>query len=109
MPPRHANEGWAQLSQTLRQRLHVWLTDTHGKKASENSARTEWSQLIYKLLDLKNLDFDLGLTGFDEQELARLLAAVHIPGTNRMSLRIDPPELAAPVVENTLIWERVVK
>jgi hypothetical protein len=30
-------------------------------------------------------------------------------GANRMSLRIDPSELAAPVVENTLIWERVVK
>ena len=30
-------------------------------------------------------------------------------GSNRMSLRIDPPELAAPVVENTLIWERVGK
>jgi hypothetical protein len=30
-------------------------------------------------------------------------------GKNRMSLRIDPPELTAPVVENTLIWERVGK
>jgi hypothetical protein len=30
-------------------------------------------------------------------------------GPNRVSLRIDPPELAAPVVESTLIWERVVK
>ena len=30
-------------------------------------------------------------------------------GTNRMSLRIDTPELSAPVVESTLIWERVVK
>jgi len=30
-------------------------------------------------------------------------------GTNRMSLRIDTPELNLPVVENTLIWERVVK
>jgi len=30
-------------------------------------------------------------------------------GTNRMSLRIDPPELNPPVVENTLIWERVAK
>ena len=30
-------------------------------------------------------------------------------GKNRMSLRIDTPELAAPVVENTLIRERVGK
>ena len=30
-------------------------------------------------------------------------------GTNRMSLRIDSRELKAPVVENTLVWERVVK
>ncbi len=30
-------------------------------------------------------------------------------GANRMSLRIDPPELNPPVVENTLIWERVGK
>jgi len=30
-------------------------------------------------------------------------------GNNRMSLRIDTPELNPPVVENTLIWERVVK
>jgi len=28
-------------------------------------------------------------------------------GANRMSLRIDAAELNAPVVENTLIWERV--
>jgi hypothetical protein len=30
-------------------------------------------------------------------------------GTNRMSLRIDTAELKSPVVESTLIWERVVK
>ena len=30
-------------------------------------------------------------------------------GTNRMSLRIDSQELTPPVVESTLIWERVVK
>lgn len=30
-------------------------------------------------------------------------------GTNRLSLRFDPPELKLPVVENTLIWERVAK
>ena len=30
-------------------------------------------------------------------------------GSNRMSLRIDTPELSSPVVENTLIWERVEK
>jgi len=30
-------------------------------------------------------------------------------GPNRVSLRIDTPELVAPVVESTLIWERVVK
>jgi hypothetical protein len=30
-------------------------------------------------------------------------------GPNRMSLRIDAAELSPPVVENTLIWERVVK
>ena len=29
-------------------------------------------------------------------------------GNNRMSLRIDAAELSAPIVENTLIWERVV-
>src|SRR5450432_2962459 len=37
----------------------------------------EWDENLVglELLDLKNLDFDLGLTAFDEQELARLLAA----------------------------------
>jgi hypothetical protein len=30
-------------------------------------------------------------------------------GINRVSLRIDAPELTSPVVEDTLIWERVVK
>jgi hypothetical protein len=30
-------------------------------------------------------------------------------GPNRMSLRIDTPELNPPVIENTLIWERIVK
>ncbi len=37
----------------------------------------EWDDDLIglELLDLKNLDFDLGLTGFDDQELARLLAA----------------------------------
>ncbi len=40
----------------------------------------EWAEcdpdlLGLELLDLKNLDFDLGLTGFEDEELARLLAA----------------------------------
>jgi hypothetical protein len=37
----------------------------------------EWDPdlLGLELLDLKNLEFDLGLTGFDEEELVRLLAA----------------------------------
>jgi hypothetical protein len=30
-------------------------------------------------------------------------------GPDRLSLRIDSAELNAPVVEDTLIWERVVK
>src|ERR1700722_12490384 len=30
-------------------------------------------------------------------------------GTNRMSLRVDTPELNLPVLENRLIWERVTK
>lgn len=30
-------------------------------------------------------------------------------GTNRLTLRVDPSELNSPVVENTLIWERVGK
>ncbi|HTA67035.1 MAG TPA: lipocalin-like domain-containing protein [Bryobacteraceae bacterium] len=30
-------------------------------------------------------------------------------GTNRLTLRIDSQELNPPVVESTLIWERVVK
>jgi len=30
-------------------------------------------------------------------------------GPNRVSLRIDTPELTPPLVESTLIWERVVK
>ena len=30
-------------------------------------------------------------------------------GPNRVSLRIDTPELAPPVVESTLTWERVTK
>ena len=30
-------------------------------------------------------------------------------GPNRVSLRIDTPELTSPVVESILTWERVVK
>ena len=30
-------------------------------------------------------------------------------GPNHLSLRIDPPELIPPIVESTLIWERVQK
>ena len=30
-------------------------------------------------------------------------------GPNRMSLRVDARELNAPMVDNTLIWERIVK
>jgi hypothetical protein len=30
-------------------------------------------------------------------------------GPNRLSLRIDTPELTPPVVESTLVWERVEK
>src|ERR1019366_6016046 len=37
----------------------------------------EWDDdlLSLELLDLKDLDFDLGLTGFDDEELTRLLSA----------------------------------
>jgi DNA modification methylase len=37
----------------------------------------EWDETLLglEILDLQGLDFDLGLTGFDEQELVRLLAA----------------------------------
>src|SRR3979490_2892253 len=40
-------------------------------------AWADWDEelLSLELLDLKNLDFDLGLTGFEDQELAQLLAA----------------------------------
>ena len=40
-------------------------------------AWAEWDEglLSLELLDLKNLDFDLGLTGFEDEELAQLLAA----------------------------------
>lgn len=30
-------------------------------------------------------------------------------GSNRMTLRVDAPELNPPVVDNTLIWERMAK
>lgn len=30
-------------------------------------------------------------------------------GANRLTLRVDPSELNPPVVDNTLIWERVTK
>ena len=30
-------------------------------------------------------------------------------GPNRVALRVDTPELNPPVVESTLIWERVTK
>jgi hypothetical protein len=30
-------------------------------------------------------------------------------GTNRLALRMDPTELSPPVVESTLVWERVQK
>ena len=30
-------------------------------------------------------------------------------GPNRLALRMDPSELAAPVVESTLLWERIQK
>src|SRR5205809_4730511 len=40
-------------------------------------AWADWDNdlLSLELLDLKDLDFDLGMTGFDDQELANLLAA----------------------------------
>jgi ParB-like chromosome segregation protein Spo0J len=40
-------------------------------------AWADWDDelLSLELLDLKDLDFDLGLTGFEDEELARLLAA----------------------------------
>jgi len=30
-------------------------------------------------------------------------------GAHRVSLRIDPPELVSPIVQDVLIWERVMK
>ena len=47
-----------------------------------------------ELLDLKNLDFDLGLTGFEDEELARLLAAQD--ATNGLSDEDATPPLPQP-------------
>src|ERR1700686_1929909 len=50
-----------------------------GLRLADNRTNQEasWDEelLALELLDLKDLDFDLGLTGFDDVELARLLAA----------------------------------
>jgi len=45
-------------------------------------AWADWDEdlLSIELIDLKGLDFDLSLTGFDDEELARLLAAQDIAG-----------------------------
>jgi 16S rRNA G966 N2-methylase RsmD len=48
--------------------------------AESSTATTAWAEwdeelLSLELFDLKNLDFDLGLTGFEDEELAQLLAA----------------------------------
>jgi DNA modification methylase len=45
--------------------------------ANRSVTWAEWDDdlLSLELLDLKDLDFDLGLTGFEDEELARLLAA----------------------------------
>ena len=58
----------------------------------------EWDDdlLGLELLDLKSLEFDLGLSGFDDEELARLLAA-------QDAVEELPDEDAVPELPQTLV------
>src|SRR3990172_3536088 len=59
---------------------------------NQTASIAEWDYdlLPLELLDLKNLDFDLGLLGFDDDELAKLLS-----GDLKEGL-CDPDEVPAP-------------
>src|SRR5215467_793284 len=65
----------------------------------------EWdAELVsLELLDLKGLDFDLGLTGFDSTELDRYLAGVDATlGLTDEDAAPDPPEI--PVSRSGDLW-----
>jgi hypothetical protein len=49
----------------------------------------DWDEdlLALELQELNAADFDLSLTGFDDQELARLLAEQDAPTTGEVSIR----------------------
>jgi DNA modification methylase len=59
--------------------------------------------LSLELLDLKELDFDLGLTGFEDEELARLLAAQDVTEglTDEDAIPAPPP---TPVSATGDLW-----
>jgi hypothetical protein len=65
----------------------------------------EWDEtlLSQELLDLKNLDYDLNLTGFDDDELTRLLATQDAgEGLVDEDAVPDPPE--DPVTRTNDLW-----
>jgi DNA modification methylase len=65
----------------------------------------EWDEdlLSQELLALKDLDFDLGLTGFEDEELARLLAAQD-PAEGLIDEDSIPELPATPVCEAGDLW-----
>jgi|SRR5579859_2564113 len=65
----------------------------------------EWDEtlLSQELVDLKNLDYDLNLTGFDDDELTRLLAVQDVgDGLADEDAIPDPP--AEPVSKAESLW-----
>ena len=69
-------------------------------------AWADWDEelLGMELLDLKGLDFDLALTGFDDEELAQLLAAQDATPEGLTDEDDSPPIPAVPVTRAGDIW-----
>ena len=65
----------------------------------------DWDEelLSQEILDLKNLDFDLNLTGFDDGELTRLLAAEDA-GDRLVDEDLVPDPPADPVTKTGDLW-----
>jgi hypothetical protein len=67
--------------------------------ANKSVAWAEWDTelLRFEMEDLKSLDFDLELTGFGEEELARILEPALIEGLTDSDLVPDLPSNAVTV------------
>jgi len=70
-----------------------------------NKAQGDWDmdQLMVNLQELKDEDFDIELTGFDEEEFDKLLQDIDIPNETEKQAKVEQEEAHAKLIDKFIV------